>query len=436
MTKDDIAQHPDAIPDDSAKSSGVDRGERTWQEYPTKWIEPIDGLAVTAAVWKDAHDYHRQQQRFHALFSHGPGIVAGLNVVASDPPDSTLYILPGMAVDPHGEAIVVAQPVAYDVGAAHGLQYLLLSYEQSRPRASGGHGPEEPEPLYVHAEFGIEVRSTLPDTPCVELARFRRQSHKSPLLNAHDVEHPGPNEIDLRFRRSQDPSSAGAMQTTAASIAVTHAGEAKGKKSHGNQDSELRHGRGASYLARALRHHRVNARVDVGVPLAPGLESYTLVYLVGCGAFQLSPDEMNALYSYLQGGGTLLFESCRRDAQGDNLPADASFSDLLASFGISCQEPLPGGNLLLEPYLFAAPPPGFETEGTPRVLVGTAAGTGPQGEAQRSGQVIWSMCDYGCLWQGERRGRAASREEIRTAIEWGANLIAYALKHHDEPGSR
>ncbi len=92
---------------------------------------------MTAAVWKEAHDYHRQQQRFHALLSHGPGIITGLSVLASDPPDSTLYILPGMAVDPEGETIVVTEPVAYDVGLAHGLQYLLLSYEQSRPTASG-----------------------------------------------------------------------------------------------------------------------------------------------------------------------------------------------------------------------------------------------------------------------------------------------------------
>jgi hypothetical protein len=40
--------------------------------------------------------------------------------------------------------------------------------------------------------------------------------------------------------------------------------------------------------------------------------------------------------------------------------------------------------------------------------------------------VILSACDYGCLWQGERRGQAASREEIRAAHEWGSNIIAYA----------
>ena len=389
-----------------------------WQEYPTKRIEPVDGLAVTAAVWKEAHDYHHLQQRFHALLSHGPGIVAGLNVLASDPPDSTVYILPGMAVDPNGETIVVTEPVAYDVGTAHGFLYLLLSYEQSRPRA-GGRSSQEPEPLYVHTEFGIEVRPTLPDTPCVELARFRRQRRDSSLINAQDAEHPGLNEIDLRFRRSQNAVPGRAMPAATAGLAVSHVGKAKGDKS-----SDLPHGRGATYLARALRSGLGSpglsvAGVDLGVPLAAGLESYTLVYLVGLGAFQLSRDEMNAVYTYLQGGGTLLFEGCRRGVAGDSPsgPADASFSDLLASFGISCEEAQPGDSLLVEPYLFAAPPAGFETEGTPKVVVGAAD----------AGRVVWSMCDYGCLWQGERRGRAATREEIRTAMEWGANLVAYAL---------
>jgi hypothetical protein len=118
----------------------------------------------------------------------------------------------------------------------------------------------------------------------------------------------------------------------------------------------------------------------------------------------------------------VLFESCRRDVKAGDPPADASFSDLLASFGISLQELPPGHDLLVEPYLFAAPPPGFETEGAPKVLLGMAAG----------GPVILSSCDYGCLWQGERRGRPASREEIRTAMEWGANLIAYALRARQE----
>jgi len=47
-----------------------------------------------------------------------------------------------------------------------------------------------------------------------------------------------------------------------------------------------------------------------------------------------------------------------------------------------------------------------------------------------SDAVIFSTHDYGCLWQGERRGGSASREEIRSAMEWGSNVVAYALARH------
>ena len=40
--------------------------------------------------------------------------------------------------------------------------------------------------------------------------------------------------------------------------------------------------------------------------------------------------------------------------------------------------------------------------------------------------VVFSTFDYGCLWQGKRRGRAAARHEIRNALEWGENLMLYA----------
>jgi hypothetical protein len=45
--------------------------------------------------------------------------------------------------------------------------------------------------------------------------------------------------------------------------------------------------------------------------------------------------------------------------------------------------------------------------------------------------VILSARDYGCLWQGARRGGPASREEIRAALEWGSNVVAFAVKRRD-----
>lgn len=365
--------------------------------FPTKRISPFDGMAITAPVWAEAHEYHRQRQQLHALFRHGSGILTGLEVIASDPPNSSVYILPGIAIDPQGQTIVLPEPMAYDVGQTHGLLYLLLTYGEGRPRSESD---QEGGPLYVRAHFGIEATLTLPETPYVELARIRRQDRQAPILDAQDATHPGSNEIDLRFRRE-----IGTAPQEVVTVGVSYVGGA----------NNLEHGRGVRYLASALRRldlHRV--WVDKDVPLDAGLEAYTLVCLAGQEAFQLNQDEMNALYAYLQGGGTVFIESCRREIGADNPPADRLFSDLLASMGIQLEALPPGHNLLVEPFLFGAPPPGFETEGAPTVWVGDG--------------VIFSTCDYGCLWQGKRRDRMAWREEIRSAMEWGANIVAYAIE--------
>jgi len=87
---------------------------------------------------------------------------------------------------------------------------------------------------------------------------------------------------------------------------------------------------------------------------------------------------------------------------------------LLASMGVQLEELSPDHRLLREPFLFAAPPPGFEIEAEQQFLAGEG--------------VLYSTYDYGCLWRGERRGRAATREEIRAALEWGGNIVAYALE--------
>jgi hypothetical protein len=365
-------------------------------DFPNRRIEPFDGMAVTAQAWKEAHDYHRRQQQLHALLNHGAGIVTGLEVIASDPPDSSVYILPGIAVDTQGQIIVLPEPTAYDLGSSQGLLYLLLTYEESHPIADR---EREDEILYVHAQFGVEARSSLPHTACVELARIRRRSREAPIMVASDPAHPAANEIDLRFRQQ-----IGAPPRAVATIAMCDMSGVSG----------ARHERGISYLARALRNTGQQVWVDHDAVLGPDLGSYTLVYLVGQAAFQLGEDEIMALLGYLQDGGTLVVESCRRGTTTGAPPADASFSDLLASFGVKLEEVPRDHPLLTEPYLFATPPPGYETGGSPKVLVDNG--------------VIFSTHDYGCLWQGERRDGTASREEIRTALEWGSNIVAYAMK--------
>jgi hypothetical protein len=369
------------------------------QAYPTKRIKPIDGLSVTAEVWDEAHEYHRLRQRYHTLLAHGYGIVAGMEVVASDPADSQVYIMPGMAISPTGDEIALTQAISYDLGKAQDTLHILLSFGESAPAPDPG--GNDGARLYIHSGFEVEARPTPPAGPHIELARIKRLKRDEPITNASDPAHPQVNQIDTRFRRMlvQAPPAV-------ASIAVIYMG--------GRADGGA--GKGADQMVRALNASSgQHACVDDGVGLA-GIEAYTLVHLTAQAAFQMSPEEMNTLYAYLQGGGTAFIESARQKTAAGDPPSDAVFLDLLSSFGIKLEEVKAGHEILSTPHLFGSLPAGFEGVGKGKLMVG--------------GGVVFSTADYASVWRGEQRSGPASREDIRAAHEWGANLVAYALSRH------
>jgi hypothetical protein len=371
---------------------------------PTRRIKATDGMAVTADVWEEAHSYHRQHLELHALLSHGPGIVSGLQVVANDPADTAVYIRPGVAVDPSGRTIVLNEPLTYEVGAAEGRLFLVIAYGESQTRSGNGLDSEG-APMYVQAQFSVEATSVLPAGPHVELARLMRARRGAPISDAQDPTAPGGNEIDLRFRRSSAVAN-----SAPASVALVHLGGAGAQ-----------HGHGAHALARALRANQRAVWVDDEAPLDSGLSNYSLVYLVGHDSFELSSNQMNALYALLQNGGSLLAESCRRDAAASGR-AEASFAALFGSLGLKLESVSSGHRLLHGPALFNAPPVGFETGGMPQVQGGEG--------------VLYSTADYGCLWHGERRGGPATREEIRAAHEFGLNVLDWAIERAQNRAER
>ena len=81
--------------------------------FPRKRIKAYDGMTVTADIWAQAHDEHRNARRAHDVIFHQPGIVSGLTVQANDPPDQYVFISPGVGVDPSGNIIVLTESVAY-----------------------------------------------------------------------------------------------------------------------------------------------------------------------------------------------------------------------------------------------------------------------------------------------------------------------------------
>lgn len=371
------------------------------RDYPTKRVMPYDGMAVTAEVWEDALAHSRRLLQYHALLQHGYGIVAGLEVVASDPSDGNVYIRPGAAVSPTGALVVITEPVLCPLHTAEGDLLLVLNYAESEPAyeraAAGGPGDR----LWVNSGYDTEFLTELPAGPCIELARIRRSSKSADIFNAGNPMHPGEDEIDLRSRREIGPA-----QPVVAGAGVVHFGIASCDDA----------ARGLDVLSHSLKRAGVTLWVDDNLALDGSLDRYDMIYAVGHGGFQMSAEQMTALYHFVKNGGMLVTESCRREANPDM--SDSAFREMFESMGLMLEEVRAGHPLLSEPHLFAAAPDGFE--GAPAMLATEG--------------VLFSTADYASAWQGLRKDSPASREFIRAAHEWGENLIRAAAHRRAQLG--
>src|SRR5262245_5207975 len=89
-------------------------------------VNPYRGLVIDESTWADAHDYHRDHLRLHALAFHSPGIIAGLDVRPTPSQAGSVDITAGIAMDSEGNMIVVGQDrrVAFD-GVEAGDVYVV-----------------------------------------------------------------------------------------------------------------------------------------------------------------------------------------------------------------------------------------------------------------------------------------------------------------------
>ncbi|MCB0098177.1 MAG: hypothetical protein KDE46_20740, partial [Caldilineaceae bacterium] len=207
---------------------------------PIKRVAAADGMAVTADVWNQAHAYHSYIQAAHASAGMGAAILTGLQVTADSPPGQNIHVAPGVAVDHHGQTIVIPKPQAYNLRDQEGLIYLLLTYSESTPRVdANAEGADAPR--FVHTGYTLEAKTRLPDAPYVELARIKRPDHAQPVKNAAIAELPALSELDLRFRRQVTPPARLPLLLPIRILDAQVAAE---------------HTQGWSNLARELRHQR------------------------------------------------------------------------------------------------------------------------------------------------------------------------------------
>lgn len=354
--------------------------------FPKMRVKPFDGMSVTAEVWAKAHDEHRNALGAHNLVAHGSGILMGLEVVANDPPDQFVFISPGAAVDPAGNVIVVPEPVAYDFGgASDGELFLVLGQGE---REIGGVGSEV---KYIQNEFVIAARSSLPKRPTVELARITLSKAGNAVKNAEIPLHPEADMLDLRYRSQLKVS---VNQPVSVFVKVL-----------GKEAPEIMSG--WDYLGNASqRELPYKLIVDSSSAIPKDLSGFELVYLAGKGKFKSSDPMVKSLNEYIDQGKILLIEALDTEAQ-------ESCQELLDKLKLLPIDADKKALLFTEPFLFAEPPTGFSGN-----------------HVQVWKQVVYSTGAYGLAWAGLAGTGISSRAYIRSAQEWGMNLIRHCVNQN------
>lgn len=377
---------------------------RDLTKFRTKRLSPFKGLVIDVPTWADAHNYHCDQQRLHSMSSHQHGVVTGLEVVAWNPPDNSLVIYPGVALDPDGNTIVVQQPQRFYIRVEEkGLARVGIRYSEIEPDVSARTASAKQQPLYVTEAFRIEEQRQRPTEAYIELARIDVGEGNRPITNAADPYHPQKNEIDTRFRSVSDTKPGGQINIAILSYPL-------GKST----DDPGSHFQGVMNLARFIEQSTgYAARLVDKVELDREILDCELLCMTGHREFELSAEEMTILRNYFNRGGVLFAESC----PGPNGEYQDQVKGFRSSFASMCNQleqtlrSLEMTHPLFQSYhVFGTPPAGHDG---PAVVIG-------------SDSIVYTDADYGCVWNGGKQGHPLSRQIIRDSLEFGANIAIYS----------
>ncbi|MFW6125638.1 MAG: DUF4159 domain-containing protein, partial [Chloroflexota bacterium] len=345
-------------------------------------------------TWADAHNYHRDHQRLHAVSMHGYGVVTGLAIVAWNPPDNSVVIYPGVAVDPDGNVIVVTEPQRFQIRTQeNGTAYVAVEYSEIPQQMTRSLDGESEEPHYILEAYRLNEQRQPPSGRFLELARIALGGDNAVITDPVNPLAPGLNEIDARFRRLAGPWERGRI--TMAYV---------------DDPASLRHQEGLFNLAQAInRSTEYRAHLKGAVGLGGEIQECDLLCMCGSDEFTLSADQATVLSNFLGRGGVLLGEACHPEGQSARGFSQA-FAALAQTLGRNLRAVDWGHPVLKICNLFATPPAGLD---------------GPAMLMEDRG-MLYSDGDFGCAWAGGRPDRPLPRETIREALELGVNIAVYA----------
>jgi len=370
---------------------------------PLRRLNPYRGLVIDVPTWSAAHDYHHTHRRLHAMAMHRPGVVTGLEVVSWNPPEGSVVIYPGVAVDHDGHTIIVAEPQRFEVQTGEAVTvHLVLQYrEVPDEMAHTGEG-EEPQPLYILEAYRLDGRLQIPEEDHIELARIQISGTGAAVIDAQSIQEPKPDEIDLRYRTVAGPRPLGQVAIGLVPLETM-------------PDGVVRHQPGALSLIRNINATtEYRAEFKGLINLNQEIRDCHMILMAGQEEFTLTEAWEGSLRNYLDRGGVILGECCGVVTTGakKESPFQRSFREMADRLGRPLVPLERRHPVFAAPHLFAGPPEGID---------------GPGAIFAESG-IIYSDGDYGCLWDGGRPETPASRSAIRSGIELGVNLAVYSYQ--------
>ncbi len=200
---------------------------------PFQRLRVSDGLLINADHWQKAHAYNRDRQNFYYQALHQAGIVSGLGVTVIQSPEMSgaesraaggataestidqrqVLIQPGIAIDAQGNPIIVPEKMTFQIRsqAQEGtslLVYLVLNYvdpdDLNLPKGVS----------YIQERFRIVEKAKLDDRRDVELCRVQLRSGPVHLQMPSDLQwdEPDPHTLDFRHRPWVDRNSRGQIR--------------------------------------------------------------------------------------------------------------------------------------------------------------------------------------------------------------------------------
>ena len=371
---------------------------------PFERLNAVDGLPINAERWLKVQEYHRQRQNFHYQAIHQPGIVCGLGVkiITADTKVPEAYqdgrgiqIQPGIAIDLRGNPIIVPQAQNLHIDRRPQKEtstvYVVVDYRD--PQDLDVSSTQE----MLQEKFRFDVKVQPPDNLEIEICRIVLAGDSEiRLTSAKNILRPSYSNLDFRYRQ---------MATVRPQKQITVAQLRHGDPGYGENFANL------GYLLKATGSLDPQLEATSGVELVAindsQLSQYDLLYLTGRDSVVVDSKELEILQQYLATGGILLIDSVN-NANSFNQSA----LELTKKLGYSLKPLSKTSELIRQPFLFAALPPGLNQQ--PLRIV-----------SDRS--IIMVYGNIASLW-GRDEQLSLSREQIRSGQELGTNILHYAWK--------